>query len=325
MTHEASYVSLETSCSLLKTTNPTLLGAIADQLCSIVEPESEFNPETIYVNGNSDPDSRPPVTYLDISKYFRKATGKFVPVLFETPYEVVESRTVMVNREWLRGKVEAARERLGQIQPAQVETVHSSQILKMANASFYSVFEDQPAALDARGYKDLQKRLEIQNDQRKAQVAASKDAIARRDAEEQISVLKALLIESQSKEKVVTEENRSLYNELRAKDRKIQEKKQQIGALSEKLSTFATCFNPHHPLHPPKLMEAFECWQTLTKNGEHNPSGPGGRGSISLVLDWLHQRGDEKAGTLKIPSAKTKRLSVIVGWRGLGSGAIRSK
>lgn len=325
MTKKSSYVSLETSCSLLKTTNPALLGAIADQLSSIVEPESEFNPETIYVNGSSDPDGRPPITYLDISRYFRKATGKFVPVLFETPFEIVESHTVMVSREWLRDKVEAAKERLGQIQPAQVETVHSSQILKMANASFISIYEDQPPALDSDGYRDLQRKLAIQNDQRKAQEAASKDAIARLHAESRLAVVEALLAEARAKEKTLSDENRSFYNELTAKDRKIQDRDLEILSLTERMTTFAACFNPYSPLHPAGLNEAFECWTELTQSGTYNPSGPGGRGALSLVLDWLKERGDLEVGTLRNPSAKAKRLSVIIGWRGTGSGAIRSR
>lgn len=325
MKNQTGYVSLESCCSQLKSTNPALLEALAEQLRSIVDPMAEFHPDTIYVCRTSDPETRHPITYFDVSTYLKKATGKFVPVLFETPFEVVESHTVMVNRDWFSDKVEAAKERIGKIHTAGAETVRNSQILKMANASFRSFFEDQPAPLDSRGHQELQKKLAIQNDQRKAQEAASKDSIARRHAEDRLAVVEALLAEARAKEKVLSDENRSFYNELTAKDRKIQERDLEIASLRERLTVFAICFNPHSPLHPAALNEAFECWTALTRNGTHDPSGPGGRGALSLVLDWLNERGEKDMGTLKNPSAKAKRLSVIIGWRGTGSGAIRSR
>lgn len=325
MKNQTDYVSLESCCSQLKSTNPALLGALAEQLRSIADPMAEFYPDTIYVGGVSDPEIRHPITYSDVSRYFRDATGKFVPVLFETPFEVVESHKVMVNRDWLSGKIEVAKDRVGKVLTAETETVRSSQILKMANASFHSFFEDQPPPLDSRGHQELQKKLAIQKDQRKAQEAASKDAVARRHAEELLAVANALLIEARAKEKVLSDENRSFYNELTAKDRKIQERDLEIESLRERLTVFAICFNPHSPLHPASLNEAFECWAALTRNGTYDPSGPGGRGALSLVLDWLTERGEVNVGSLKNPSAKAKRLSVVIGWRGTGSGAIRSR
>ncbi|WP_219063465.1 hypothetical protein [Pseudomonas sp. UMAB-08] len=325
MKNQTGYVSLESCCSHLKFTNPALLGTLAEQLRSISDQMSEFYPDTIYVSGISDPKTRHPITYFDVSAYLRKATGKFVPVLFETPFEVVESHTVMVSRDWLSGRIEAAKERIGKIHTAEAETVRSSQILKMANASFHSFFEDQPAPLDSLGHQELQKKLAIQSDQRKAQEAASKDAIVRRHAEERLAVAEALLAEARAKEKVLSDENRSFYNELTAKDRKIQDRDLEIESLRERLTVFAACFNPHSPLHPASLNEALECWIALTRNGTYNPSGPGGRGALILVLNWLSERGEKEVGTPKKPSAKALRLSVIIGWRKAGSGAIRSK
>lgn len=302
-----------------------LIAAIANQLEAVVDPQSEFNPLTIYVLGDSEHHDSAPITYSDVSRYFKQATGRYVPVLFETPLRVVESCFVMLSRDWIGSMIGAARERLGIAQPALVESVHSSQVLKVANARFVRIPEDQPAALDSAGFRDIQKRLAIQGDQRKAQEAASKDAIALRLTEKQLAVAEALLAESKAKEKVLSEENRSLYNELVAKDRKIQDRDLTIADLTERMAIFAACFNPHSPLHPADLSEAFDCWTELTQGGTYDPSGPGGRGALSLVLDWLRQRGATDMGTPKNPSAKAKRLSVIVGWRGAGSGAIRSK
>lgn len=325
MAQNTEYVSLEHCCSTLKLSTPAVLGDIADQLRSILEPLSELNPHTVYVGIDHNSHDRPPITYLDLSNYFSKATGKHVPVLFETPFQVVESHYVMVSREWLQSKVVAARERLGLIKPAQAEKVYSAQLLKLANSNFISTYEEQPAALDTNEYRELHRKLAVQSDQRKAQEAASKDAIARHEAENRLAVLDALLAESRAKVKALTDENRSFYNEITAKDRKIQDKELEIEALNERLSTFAACFNPHSALHPAALSEAFDCWDALTRSGTFDPSGPGGRGAKQLVLEWLRARGEFDIGTLSNPSAKVKRLAVIIGWRGAGSGAIRSR
>lgn len=325
MTQNTKYVSLEHCCAALKLSAPAMLSDIADQLRSILEPQSELNPLTVYVGNDLESHDRPPITYLDLSHYFKKATGRHVPVLFETPFQVVESHTVMVSREWLGTKIDAARERLGFVQPTVVENVLSSQLLKVANSRVIRFPEDQPAPVDSAGLRDIQKRLMVQADQRKAQEAASKDAITLRHVEKQLAVTEALLAESRAKEKVLSEENRGFYNELIAKDRKIQDRDLAITNLTERMAVFAACFNPHSPLHPAALSEAFDCWVAITRSGTFDPSGPGGRGAKCLVLEWLRERGDTDIGTLSNPSAKVKRLSVIIGWRGAGSGAIRSK
>lgn len=323
MAQNNEYVSLEHYCSALKVSAPALLGEIANQLRSILEPKCELNPGTVYVSGHSGSENRPPITYLDLSVYFKKATGRHVPVLFETPFQVVESRTVMVNRDWLKRKAEVAKEKLGLLIPSVKETVHSSQVLKMANASFISSYEEQPPALNSHAYSELYKKLAMQGDQRKAQEAASKDAIALRKAENRIEVLEALLAESKAQEKILAEENNSFYNEITAKNRKLQDKELEIERVSERLTMFANCFNPHSSLHPAALNECFECWNDITRNGTYDPSGPGGRGALALVVEWLNGRGETV--NPRNPGMKAKRLSVIIGWRGAGSGAIRSR
>ena len=45
------YISLDVACSDVKDRNLALLVSIADQLSSIVQPDAEFNPETIYIKG----------------------------------------------------------------------------------------------------------------------------------------------------------------------------------------------------------------------------------------------------------------------------------
>lgn len=325
LAQNSDYVSLELCCSVLKATAPLVLGDISNQLQAVLDPESEFNPSTIYVHGDPDGTSSPPITYSSMSRYFKQATGRHVPVLFETQDQVIESCSIMVNREWLGTKVDAARQRIGTAQTALADGLYTSQVLKVANGRFVGIAKDQPPPIDATEFLGIQKKLAIQSDQRKAQEAASRDAIALRSAEKKLAVAEALLAEAQAREKILTEENRSFYNELNAKDRKIQDRDLTIENLNDRLAVFAACFNPHSPLHPSSLSEAFDCWDTLTRSGTFDPSGPGGRGAKKLVLDWLRSRGETDIGTLSNPSAKVRRLAVIIGWRGAGSGAIRSR
>jgi len=302
-----------------------LIRAIAEQLEAVADPQSEFNPGTIYVQGDPDHYDTSPITYADVSRYLRSATGRYVPVLFETPMRVVESSLVMVNRDWLGSKIQAARARAGAVESSTAQHVLVSRGLKVGNARVIRFPEDQPPAADASAFRDLHRKLEIQADQRKAQEAASRDAIALRTIETKLAVLEALLAEAKAKERLLTEENRSQSNELVAKDRKIQDKDLIIADLTDRMAIYAACFNPHSPLHPAALSEAFDCWAELTQMGTYDPSGPGGRGARPLVMEWLRQRGDNDIGTANAPSAKVKRLATIIGWRGAGSGAIRSK
>ncbi|MCD9117634.1 hypothetical protein [Pseudomonas bijieensis] len=325
MTQNMDYVSLEHCCSALKNTEPQVLGDIANQLLAVADPESEFNPQTIYVRGDPDGLDSPPITYSSISNYFKQATGRYVPVLFETQEQAIESCFIMVNREWLGARIDAARQRIGTAHKAMAEGLHTSHVLKVANGRFAGIAQDQPPPIDSAGLRNLQKKLAIQSDQRKAQEAASRDAIALLSAENRLAVAEALLAEARAREKVLTEENRNFYNELNAKDRKIQDRELQIADLTDRLAKYAACFNGHSPLHPAALSEAFDCWDALTKSGTFDPSGPGGRGAKPLVLEWLRSRGETDLGTLSNPSAKVKRLAVIIGWRGAGSGAIRSR
>lgn len=322
MPPQSEYISLESSCLKIKAVNPALLSALADLLESIIDPNSAFKSETIFIHDAGAKSADLEISYQDLSDYFKGATGKYVPVLFEVAGQAFEAAKVKINKEWLAGKIKVAEERL--YHSASVVTASrgmaSAQILKMGNASFISTYDDQPEQLDSRGNQHLLAKLAANHDQRKAQEAASKDAIARRNAENALTVASALLDESRAKERALIEEIRTLYNEITAKDRKIQNREQQIASLSERLERFASCFDPHHPLHPAEMLQAFECWQALTRNGTHNPSGPGGRGARILVTEWLRDQGE----TVDI-GAKIKRFEAIVGWRGKGSGAIRSK
>lgn len=302
------YVSLDVSCSDVKGRNPVLLAYISERLSSIVQPDAEFNPETIYIKGTKNAVLDIPITYSELSEYFRRATGRHVPALFETPQGPIDSNKVMVNREWLDRQVSDA-EKKARSQGGEL-------------ISNYTGAPNREGA-QARSHRHRDELSELDSD--KVIVRSAEDRLALLEAENRLAEAESLIVELKAKEKASADDSRNLYNELRAKDRKIQEKDSQIELLRAELDGFLNCFNPESPVHPKGLYEAFQCWKAVTDNGARDPSGPGGRGALSLVLDWLKARGESETGTIKKPGLRAKRLAAVIGWRGKGSGAIRSK
>lgn len=301
------YVSLDVSCSDVKGRNPALLAYIAERLSSIVQPDAEFNPETIYIKGTKNTVLDIPITYSELSEYFRRATGRHVPALFETPQGPIDSNKVMVNREWLDRQVSDAEKKARS---------HGGELI----LNHTEPKREGPQERSLRhhsGLSELDSDLVI--------VRSAEDRLALLEAGNRLAEAESLIVELKAKEKASADDSRNLYNELRAKDRKIQEKDAQIELLRAELDGFLNCFNPENPVHPKGLYEAFQCWQAVTENGKRDPSGPGGRGAQSLVLDWLRSRGESDVGSVKKPGLRVKRLATVIGWRGKGSGAIRSK
>lgn len=302
------YVSLDVSCSDVKGRNPVLLAYIAERLSSIVQPDAEFNPETIYIKGNKNAVLAIPITYSELSEYFRQATGRHVPALFETPQGPIDSNKVMVNREWFDRQVSDAEKK--------VRSPGGELISNYTSAPK----RQEPQALSHQPYGGL-----AELDSGTIIVRSPEDRLALLQAENRLAEAESLIVELKAREKATADDSRNLYNELRAKDRKIQEKDAQIELLSAELDVFLNCFNPENPLHPKGLYEAFQCWQAVTDNGTRDPSGPGGRGAQSLVLEWLKSRGEPDVGSMKKSGLRIRRLATVIGWRGKGSGAIRSK
>ena len=306
------YVSLDVSCSEVKGKSSALLASIADQLSSIVQPDAEFNPETIYIKGGKNTAADIAITYSELSEYFRRATGRYVPALLETRQSPVDSNKVMVNREWLERQVSAAEERVGS-HGLELITDYLEQSNRRASQELKRDEGGRPS--------------EIFNSKEEVEEAVRSigDRIALQDLQARLAQAESLIVELKAREKASVDDSRNLYNELRAKDKKIQEKDAQIELLRVELDGFANCFNPASPVHPKGLYEAFQCWQAVTENGTRDPSGPGGRGAQSLVIDWLRARGEPDVGSIKKPGLRVKRLAAVIGWRGKGSGAIRSK
>ncbi|SDZ53677.1 hypothetical protein SAMN05444506_12498 [Pseudomonas syringae] len=315
----SEYVSLEGVCASIKARNCPLLCAIAEKLEAIIDPLSVFNPETLYIQGTGS--DGPDVTYHDLASYLRSAAGKYVPVLFHTSHQAFEARNVRVLREWIGSKVREVE--ASAIQASFVESSIAArggaQILKLANGSFASAFEDQPSQMDANTHDHLLRKLALNSDQRKAQEAASQDALSLAELKEELAVNKALLAQSEAKEKLREDEIRQLLDDRLGSQRKIQDLELESAYLMEQLERFKVFFDPSHPLHPPKLVQAIECYLALTEDGTRDPSGPGGRGAEVLAERWLKDQGEPEK------KFKIKCFGYVIGWRGKGSGAIRSK
>lgn len=305
---KGEYVSLDVACSDIKDRSLALLASIADQLSSIVQPDAEFNPETIYIKGPKNTVVDISITYSELSEYFKKATGRYVPALLEARQGPVDSNRVMVNREWIGRQMSAAEKNARD---------HGGELVP----NYVNGFKGR----GSQGVKHDATESPTEVDSHKLVVRSAEDQLALQDVQARLAEAESLIAELKAKEKALVDDSRSLYNELRAKDRKIQERDAQIELLRAQLDGFLSCFNPESPVHPKGLYEAFQCWQAVTENGTRDPSGPGGRGALSLVLDWLRSRGEHDVGSVKKPGLRVKRLATVIGWRGKGSGAIRSK
>ena len=318
MEKHTQYTSLEWACRALKAENPALLSQLAKQMVSIIDPDAVFNPETLRATDPGRPEANLPITYGELSSYLDAATGRYVPVLFETPRFTIESQHVRVNVEWLGREARRARESLGLIEVVQAPVANDAvSIAYRQNASSPEPI-DQPPVMTTDGLDHLRSLLAFKNDQRKAQNAASKDREDLIRAEERIRLLEAQVAELAGAKRTLETENASIMLESKAMARRKQEVEVSLDDAHERLAVFSRCFNPHEALFPPELAMAFDCWRDLTHGGKHNPAGPGGRGVHYLVEGWVTQH------RLTLNNDQFKRLKALVSWRKKGSGAIRS-
>lgn len=310
------------ACTAIKHRDVRILAEMAKQLSSVLIPESEFNPETLRYADQDPLNPEDRITYGQLAGYLSAATGRYVPVLFETPSRTDESSRVLVNKDWFERQASVAQESLGLITTLQSPAANQiASVAQSVNAlpGRPGLWAEQPAPMSSDGLQNLHLRLAQQNDQRKAQQAASRDTEARLKAEERARLLEAQLSELTGKVRVLEEENRSNDLELRISERRRQEAEIERDSFREKLAIFAACFNPHGDLFPIELEVAFKCWCDITNNGSHNPSARGGRGVHRVVENWAQENQPEL-----LPD-QLKRLKATVSWRKKGAGAIRSK
>lgn len=283
------FVTLEMACRSLKLQDVRLLEEIALQLSSVVIPESEFNTDTIrYAASANQHDSRP-ITYRDISSYFRAATGKYVPVLFETPECTVESCRVLVNQEWLQRRIGHARESLGLT--ALVSEATANQVVATAQrVNSSSLNSEQPPPLTSDALENLRLMLGQQNSQRKAQEAAGREAIARQAAEERAIRAETLLQARDAELKVSREQYLELINQKNDLQRRLDEVSADAVYIEQQLESsygLLEFINPLNPESPPVGRQLIKCWIELTDGGRRSIMANSRIGTGEHIRRWL--------------------------------------
>ncbi|WP_349571742.1 hypothetical protein [Azotobacter salinestris] len=284
------YVSLEMACAAIKRDSIELLRTIAQQLYSILDPSAQFSPTTIYVAENGNHITDIPITYEELAAYLKSATGKYVPVLFETSTLTVESHCVLVNKDWLTRRIAAARESLRTTAAIEAGAAnHALRIATHVNGSPASDIADQPAPMGEAGLKNLRHWLAQQNDQRKAYEAASKDALALQQREQEIAELRAKLVVKDAWLEQSRESEEWLRRELIERDR-------QVTTLTDQLSEHAGIIefmNPDNPYSPVEGRRLVTAWDELTESGTVDPVTEAGVGIGELVRRWWKDRFGE--------------------------------
>ncbi|MCQ4280464.1 hypothetical protein NA643_15325 [Pseudomonas stutzeri] len=293
MEKHTQYTSLEWACRALKAENPALLSQLAKQMVSIIDPDCVFNPETIRVIDPSRPEADLPITYGDLSSYLDAATGRYVPVLFETSRFTMESQHVRVNVEWLGRQASRARESLGLIELVQAPVVN--EVVSLAYRQNASVPEpiEQPPQMTADGLDHLHSLLAFKNDQRRAQEAAGKEAIARQATEAKVLELQALLVSKEAENRILRqqlEEASDVKSDLRRGLADLQQDVEYLNAQIDNVAGLVAFMNPTNPLSPPVGREAVMFWCEATSNGQIDPTKATGRGVGPQTEDWWKKR-----------------------------------
>ena len=143
--------------------------------------------------------------------------------------------------------------------------------------------------------------------QQKAEQAAEKAQARADDALRQLTALH--------------EENATLRQEQKETQRLLNAARDdacELEAQLEQHALYAQFLSESNPLSPPEIRLAFQCWRELTKDGQHNPAGTGGRGVHRLVNEWAKKQG------LSLNKEQMARLRACVNWH-KERGAIRTK
>lgn len=296
MEKHTQYTSLEWACRALKTENLALLSQLAKQMISIIDPDAVFNPETIRAVDPSKPEASLPITYGDLSRYLEAATGRYVPVLFETPQFTLESQYVRVNVEWFNRQTSRARESLGLIEAIQAPVANDAVSLVYRQNASASEPIDQPPPMANDGLQHLHSLLAFKNDQRKAQEAAGKEAIARREAEEGLAKFRTLYEAKEAEYDRLFSEFTATLSDLNKSNRDLQDALADNAAMTEELAFVghvAALLDAQNPYSPPVLRELIDCWVELTQGGTCDPVSAKRKGIGRLAAEWLTKRHGE--------------------------------
>ena len=113
MSGREQYTSIAWACRSLRDNDPRLLPELARSLRAKLNPLSEFNPDTLFVTHPRPDEQGFYATYEDLAAYVEKATGRYIPALFETTGLAVDAERVLISSDFVRRIVGDIRERLG--------------------------------------------------------------------------------------------------------------------------------------------------------------------------------------------------------------------
>lgn len=230
------YISLEAACVSIKAGRPALLEGFARLVLGVLDTGSQFNQVTICVIENGKPNPDIALTYQDIGEYLMAATGKHVPVLLHTENGAVESSRVLVERSWISRQLAAASESAAVSSALQEPAANQTlSVVQAVNSGRAASWADQPAPMNADGYKKLRKWLKHQNDQRKANESASKITIELQVALARAEKAETIALAKNAEVTVLESRDRLSMMELSAKERTIQSQRLEIQKLQEKL------------------------------------------------------------------------------------------
>ncbi len=307
MESENKFVTLEMACRSLKQQNVQLLDQISRQLASVLSPDAEFNPATIRFADGKAQNAWPAITYGQVASYFSAATGRYVPVLFETPELTVESCRVLVNKDWVDRQAEAARERLGLVSLVSAPAANQQvSIVRQANGN--PAHLDQPAPLSRDGLENLHTLLGHQNSQRKAQDAAGRESIARQAAEERAIRAELLLRARDAELKIQSEQFLELIEQKNSVQRRLDEVSADAAYLEQQLEISAGLLefmDPCNPESPPVGRQLLTCWIELTQYGTKGIMSDSRRGTGDHIRKWLRAADGAEPGEFKFKAFRS--------------------
>jgi len=264
---DQSFASLEIACTALKRRDARILTELANQLSS-VPPDCELNTEYVKYIGSPGCGDIKPITFGQLSEYFMNATGKFVPVFFDAN-QYIESSHILIHRVWLKKRVDVALESLGIL--TTIQSSAANQAASLAQTANTDVaWSEQPSRMTTNELARLHDRLRHQNDQRKVNQTASRESLARKNAEARILDLE-IKLSVREHELIESYRHRDeLESELSSVIRK--NDKLQLEATEQKEENFSLNYlfefmNPANPLSPPEGRKILQCWNELTKGG----------------------------------------------------------
>lgn len=292
------FTTLEAACVLLKRQDSQILSALARQLNSILDPASLFNQESIRFAGDNPLAPKYPISYAQLSRYFELASGERVPALFEINDTVVSSDRILVNRGWLLRQLQAVKGSLGVMRLLQSgaanKEIGASAIANAEPASW----TQQPRPMTSDQLNNLHLLLAHQNNQRRASEEASREAIARKEAELRAFRAETLLDVKSAEIELLREKNAELEG-------KVSESVRDFALVCKKLEELEFLdefLNPENPLSPPEARNLFGCWLHITKGGTYDYTSTA-KGMKFHLQTWFRESFGKE-----MPAAEIKRF-----------------